>query len=395
MSNILEQLQETAMSLQQDSQTSSIEPQAKDMLDRVIAELEAAIKEIKDATTVVPVNNEYTQLFQDLRFIANSFEIDEYNVNTILYKTGEKVSGLWNASEIVERVVFAVVKNSNKKLEDWKDAVRPLLLFVQSTLEDDVRLGLTTLNKTKGSLPTPTLKASKLTSGLQTLVRSPKFIAWFGDWQAAADTGDYTGVSKMIDPDTKEPQVVFHGTSYDKEPFTSFKLQYYKRPAIYVSPDYEYAKWYADADKTRGDRQAAKASNTPYVYELFAALKNPIDLRFLGETEISGEEFIDIVYVLTGYDLGKQPNVMQKFMNIRVPTWAFFSEESKVLETLRTLGEFDSIMFIGFIPDLTKGTVKRTAEEIIIFHPSKIKSVNAFMFNPNITDIRFAKGGQV
>lgn len=51
---------------------------------------------------------------------------------------------------------------------------------------------------------------SKLSPQLQELVRSADFIAWFGDWQ-----GDPQGsqTSKMVDPETGEPQLFYHGTN--------------------------------------------------------------------------------------------------------------------------------------------------------------------------------------
>ncbi len=54
---------------------------------------------------------------------------------------------------------------------------------------------------------TPTGKPSKLTPMQQRQVRTPEFKAWFGDWE-----NDPANASKVIDPETGEPMVVYHFT---------------------------------------------------------------------------------------------------------------------------------------------------------------------------------------
>lgn len=57
----------------------------------------------------------------------------------------------------------------------------------------------------------PNGKPTQLHPELYQLVRTPEFIAWFGDWLKAYETKDYSGVSKVID-ENGEPMVVWHGT---------------------------------------------------------------------------------------------------------------------------------------------------------------------------------------
>ena len=54
----------------------------------------------------------------------------------------------------------------------------------------------------------PNGKPSKLTPEQYKLVRLPEFKAWFGDWE-----NDPANASKVIDEETKEPLVVYHGTN--------------------------------------------------------------------------------------------------------------------------------------------------------------------------------------
>jgi hypothetical protein len=66
----------------------------------------------------------------------------------------------------------------------------------------------------------PNGKPSNLTHEQWHLVRTPEFKAWFGDWERAYETGNYEGVSKVIDEETKEPLVVYHGTTHGFNQFT-------------------------------------------------------------------------------------------------------------------------------------------------------------------------------
>ena len=78
---------------------------------------------------------------------------------------------------------------------------------------------------------TPAGYDSKLSYIQQVLVRTKAFKNWFGDWELAARTylldGEknfnkhYQNVSKVIDMETLEPMVGYHGTKEEKE-FYSF-----------------------------------------------------------------------------------------------------------------------------------------------------------------------------
>jgi len=60
-------------------------------------------------------------------------------------------------------------------------------------------------------LPTPTGIPSKLSLQAYNAVRTLYFKRWFGDWEFAAETDDYTDCSKIVDPETKEPRIMYHG----------------------------------------------------------------------------------------------------------------------------------------------------------------------------------------
>lgn len=93
---------------------------------------------------------------------------------------------------------------------------------------------------------------SKLAPHLQELVRSPGFVAWFGDWQH--DPQGPT-VSKMLDAGTGEPQLFYHGTNrqFDiSQPIDPNKVGFSNHDldidgkGIFLTDSEEFAMQYAD-----------------------------------------------------------------------------------------------------------------------------------------------------
>jgi hypothetical protein len=100
---------------------------------------------------------------------------------------------------------------------------------------------------------TPTGFESKLSYIQQVLVRTKAFKNWFGDWELAARTylldeqknfnKHYQNVSKVIDMDTLEPRVGYHGTSAEEEfySFATNKETGAGRPYGYFAQNREYS----------------------------------------------------------------------------------------------------------------------------------------------------------
>jgi len=89
----------------------------------------------------------------------------------------------------------------------------------------------------------PNGKPSNLTEGQWHQVRSPQFMAWFGDWIRDPKTA-----SKVVD-DNGEPMVLYHGT---KSSFDSFNLKHFGKTdggwageGFYFAPDPQEASTYA------------------------------------------------------------------------------------------------------------------------------------------------------
>jgi len=382
----------------QDALQSALEKaedaQARNIIEKALSDTALAIAFIEKLSHS-EVDASFLELMDELRFVSTQFDEDEWNVRTVIEKTGEQISAIWNAEEVAKEILREPA-NQYPQHDSYTNQLAAIVAKTAFTLQLDLRLGFTQINqKSYGNLPTPSGAPTKLSPALQGIVRSPKFISWFGDWQGAYKSKDYSGVSKAIDKDTGEPEILFHGTSYEKQPFTSFKVGYFKVPAIYLTPSYENAKAYADANKLRGDRKAASASSTEYVYEAFVSLKNPIDMRFLGTVEMTYEQFSDILYILTGFDLQQQKVQLNFAAGQKVSTWVLFDKNPDLIKTLRNLGEFDGLMYVDVNPDYRPDGVPFVAVETVVFYSNKVKSINAQFFSAAVDDIRFEKGGLV
>jgi len=62
------------------------------------------------------------------------------------------------------------------------------------------------------------MKYLKLYEQYETLIHSEKFKQWFGDWEEAYRTGDYSNCSKLVNKDGT-PMVVYHATMHEWEKF--------------------------------------------------------------------------------------------------------------------------------------------------------------------------------
>lgn len=93
---------------------------------------------------------------------------------------------------------------------------------------------------------------TKLNYGQWVQVRTPAFLEWFGDWM-----NDPANASKVVDPETGEPMVVYHGTeggAFDivrgevsiTPPFTEFQTNGRIEPGAWFSPDIGFASKYGD-----------------------------------------------------------------------------------------------------------------------------------------------------
>jgi len=238
---------------------------------------------------------------------------------------------------------------------------------------------------------------SELTPSQYERVRSPEFIDWFGDWMTAYELDDYTGVSKIMNPRTEEPMVLFHGTDVD---FTAWKFNQF--PAAYFGDNRSYSEWFANLKSQGGEG---------HMYECFINIKNPIDLRQYG---LENHKMGDILnYLEEKYDLNPRdivpelnrlnPEQFDQVMEVNMKAWQFVRRGVPFLNYVKENTFYDGILMLEDNPqDIITTTVNgeqvqvpNTTGSFVVFREGQIKWAGATYFNSIISDNRFAKGGKI
>ena len=245
---------------------------------------------------------------------------------------------------------------------------------------------------------------TKLTDDEYLKVSTDNFKSFFGDWILANETNDFSGVSKVIDPETKEPMPVYHGTNVL---FTEWKT-YKTNNAHYFAKNRDFSEWFAEQwSKGRGDISAKdskllKALNPDkgtYLYRCFLDIKNPIDFSRFGVEKRPVSDFI--LFLKINYNIGDfdfwtnftlfnnltQDTLVYSWMIIR--NWQSFTEYIKMATT------YDGYIFYEYHPEKVGTGLDGASLSFCAFDSSQIKFTNATEFNALITDSRFEQGGKL
>lgn len=178
-------------------------------------------------------------------------------------------------------------------------------------------------------------------------VRSPEFKAWFGDWE-----NDPKNASKVVNPKTGEPLVVYHGT------LNSFNVFSNDRGIHFVSDDPKFV----DKFVTQNGGDLADGAN---VMPLFISSKNPFDY--------ANKKHVGKLSVMAGLSSSAVSEIKKgKWQRI---------EDRTIIESIKDLG------FDGFY--VNEDGVKNLA----IFNSNQIKSAssNTGIFSSENDDIRFSR----
>lgn len=178
-------------------------------------------------------------------------------------------------------------------------------------------------------------------------VRSPEFKAWFGDWE-----NDPENASKVVNPKTGEPLVVYHGT------LNSFNVFSNDRGIHFVSDDPKFV----DKFITQNGGELADGAN---VMPLFISSKNPFDY--------TNKKHVGKLSVMAGLTSSATSEIKKgKWQRI---------EDRTIIESIKDLG------FDGFY--VNEDGVKNLA----IFNSNQIKSAssNTGVFSNENDDIRFSR----
>lgn len=179
-------------------------------------------------------------------------------------------------------------------------------------------------------------------------VRSPEFKDWFGDWE-----NDPENASKVVNPKTGEPLVVYHGTNVE---FTSFD------------------KMKAGSGNDKGLRGKG-----------FYLSPNPMTAANYGKNVI--DEFVSIRNPFNPFDF-KTKSDIASYLNIDEDIFSFTQDvEFKVYQS-----------YSGTLSSAIKdaghdGVIYLKRQEVIAFEPNQIKSAtdNTGAFSKENDDIRFSR----
>ena len=267
---------------------------------------------------------------------------------------------------------------------------------------------------------TPTGVESNLSYIQQVLVRTKAFKNWFGDWELAARTylldGEknfnkhYENVSKVIDRETLEPRVGYHGTKEEKEfySFATNKETGAGRPYGYFAQNREYSMNFV--------------GRANLLYAAFLNIRNPFIARDVNFSQRKMDWIDASVAILTrmardkfpygGLEYNEEITRLSKVHESQI--WAYLKktyENEKYNFWLLMARDFQS-EFKNFI--ISHGYDGIFADEqlkdpydvkdpsqftntFIIFDASQVKLADGrnLKFDPMSADIRYEKGAQL
>ena len=245
----------------------------------------------------------------------------------------------------------------------------------------------------------PNGKPSNLTPEQYKLVRTPAFKNWFGDWEKAYETKNYVGVSKVVDEETSEPMLVYHGTN---NKFNEFTYESARNSASGLEPIFGF---YFSVQK-----QTKNSSYGKYISPFFLNIKNNLYIDYTGMAEslpkdkliklIGKRKVISDFYLKDGKEWIITKVTQQYYRNGENKTmsshkqlhwiWEAYYSNDKTIEEFQK--EVTKILGLDGYYMETLGN-----ENFIAFHPNQIKLADGSntTFDSNNPDIRFDEGGNL
>ena len=267
---------------------------------------------------------------------------------------------------------------------------------------------------------TPTGVESNLSYIQQVLVRTKAFKNWFGDWELAARTylldGEknfnkhYQNVSKVIDRETLEPRVGYHGTKEEKEfySFATNKETGAGRPYGYFAQNREYSMNFVG----RGN----------LLYAAFLNIRNPFIARGENFTEkkmdwmdasvaiakrmatdkyeLFSDEYVKEIANLIKVHEGQIWDYLQKtYENEKYNFWLLMARDfqSEFKNFIISHG-YDGIFADEQLKDpYDVKDPSQFTNTFIIFDASQVKLADGrnLKFDPMSADIRYEKGAEL
>jgi hypothetical protein len=242
---------------------------------------------------------------------------------------------------------------------------------------------------------------SQLTEKEYFNVRTPEFKSFFGDWETAYLNDSYAGVSKVINPVTKEPQPVFHGTNVL---FVDWKT-YDTNNAHYFAVKREMSEFFATSweqrsDKAGVDSEILKKLNPnrgSFLLRCFIDIKNPVDFSRFGVEKYPIREyltFLRVNYNIGDFDFWTNITSHSGFtQDTEVYAWQIIRLWQSFTKYIKVFTMYDGYIFYEYIPTKPYGGLENASLSYCAFESNQIKFTDAYEFNALSNDSRFDLGG--
>jgi hypothetical protein len=242
------------------------------------------------------------------------------------------------------------------------------------------------LKKNPCNLTTLSGAPSELDMLQYSIVRTPAFKNWFGDWEEAFKSKNYNGVSKAINERTGEPLVMYHGKSFMKTEMTSFSTPINVNfPIKYFAEESNYSAYFADLDSSKQSLSA--------IFEFFIRCVNPMDFTSIGTETITPEIFRKVVEAIYGYEI-KSPMIME---GVPQKVWQILRGNVPMLNEIRQNTNFDGFKLYEDNPDApNKGFAEKTLD-FAVYSNTAMKAADGrnTTFLKDVESFRFEQGGLV
>jgi len=340
------------------------------------------------------VNETITDLDKAIRKVRKKDTRDKVKYELLSKAAEAEISKYSILRGLVDKTNADKQVQIDRKLAELREAKDKYLLETDTGLELLNKLGNTFIQeRLETETPDTSLMSingvpTELTNKQWHKVRTDNFISWFGDWQMAYRTGNYGGVSKAINPRTKEPLVCYHGSRAD---FMAWRFSDF--PAAYFADNRSYSQWFANL---YGDG---------FMYQVFLDIKNPIDVMAFGIDAVPLRNIGDVLMneynipreiALPNYDRYASAGIDQlnAFLDTPMQFWVYIRKfNTALLNYMREKTFYDGILMYEDNPqDIINGE-KNVTGSYMVLRQEQIKWASAEHFNTQVENAGFAKGG--
>jgi LmbE family N-acetylglucosaminyl deacetylase len=200
---------------------------------------------------------------------------------------------------------------------------------------------------------------TKLNYGQWVQVRTPAFKAWFGDWEGAP-----ANASKVVDPETGEPRVVYHGSE-------SIGITKFDGSSLYLTTSKKLAKQY-----TGWEAEDGKIRRTGEVVPLFVNTG-----EFSVSVDAQGARAGDIKIPR------KLANEIDEEEELIIGGHGFLDDIAQKAEG----SGYTAVIFNDVLMNGKTNQDEVSSDVVVVFRPEQIKSAigNRGTFDANDPDIRY------